>query len=181
MEAEDHTDDTDLTTTDCVRSVQELFRGRGVREYLAIVDNPDNCLLVTDCFEKALCKTSISFAGDVVRITLVASEETINEISQSMENSRFRFQIIRLRKYTGMKGSLDALTQRQKEVIQLAYEQGHYNVPQQISIKELATMLELDKSTVWEHLRRAEQNLLSEIINSDVTRDDRRIASGVTR
>lgn len=176
LEANESVERSDLTTEGCVKDVQELFQGRGVREFILIIDNPHECLLVTDCFEETICKTSINISDKVVRLSLVASEETINEISESIENLSLQFRVVRIRGYTGTRGSLDMLTQRQQEIIQLAFDGGYYNVPQQTSIKELAAALDLDKSTVWEHLQRAEQKLLTEIINQSVAESDQQTA-----
>lgn len=47
------------------------------------------------------------------------------------------------------------LTDRQLEVLTLAVEQGYFSIPRQATLDDLATALELQKSTVGEHLRRA--------------------------
>lgn len=176
LQAKESVEESDLTTEDCVKNVEELFQGRGVREFILIVENPNKCLLVADCFEETICKTSVDISDKVVRLSLVASEETINEISESIEKLSSQFRVVRIRGYTGTEGSLDMLTQRQQEIIQLAFEGGYYNVPQQTSIKELATVLDLDKSTVWEHLQRAEQKLLAEMINRGVAEKEQQTA-----
>jgi len=53
---------------------------------------------------------------------------------------------------------------RQREVIETAWERGYYEVPKAVSTEELATELELDPSTVSEHLQRAERNLLGQLL-----------------
>lgn len=60
---------------------------------------------------------------------------------------------------------LDSLTNRQREVLEIAFDHGYYDVPRSTSTKELAADLGLDDSTVSEHLQRAERNLLSTVLN----------------
>lgn len=47
------------------------------------------------------------------------------------------------------------LTDRQLEVLTLAVEQGYFTIPRQTTLNDLAADLDLQKSTVGEHLRRS--------------------------
>jgi predicted DNA binding protein len=44
---------------------------------------------------------------------------------------------------------------------------GYYEVPRDVSTNEIAAQLDLDSSTVAEHLQRAERNLLSTHLSSE--------------
>jgi DNA-binding CsgD family transcriptional regulator len=59
---------------------------------------------------------------------------------------------------------LSRLTERQRQVLQLAYEMGYYEVPRTASSADIATRVSLDPSTVAEHLQRAERNLLKGLL-----------------
>lgn len=52
------------------------------------------------------------------------------------------------------------LSQRQREVLELAQRRGYYEWPREISATELADELSVTKATVLEHLRKAEAKLL---------------------
>lgn len=54
----------------------------------------------------------------------------------------------------------DTLSERQREVFELAREQGYYTWPRSISAAELAESLDISKATFLEHLRKAEAKLL---------------------
>ncbi|WP_311174116.1 helix-turn-helix domain-containing protein [Halobellus ordinarius] len=54
-----------------------------------------------------------------------------------------------------------ALTDRQREVLDVAREQGYYEVPRQTSVREIADEIGCSKSTVADHLRKAEARLVS--------------------
>lgn len=54
----------------------------------------------------------------------------------------------------------NTLTQCQREVIDLARECGYYEWPREVSTRELADELDITKTTLLEHLRKAETKLL---------------------
>lgn len=58
---------------------------------------------------------------------------------------------------------LASLTDRQREVLRLAFEMGYYEVPRIASSEDIADRVSLDPSTVAEHLQRAERNLLEAV------------------
>lgn len=61
---------------------------------------------------------------------------------------------------TGLERRIDSLTTRQREVLDLARERGYYRWPRETSTRELASDLGIAKTTLLEHLRRAEAKLL---------------------
>jgi DNA-binding CsgD family transcriptional regulator len=59
---------------------------------------------------------------------------------------------------------LSKLTARQRQMLLTAYALGYYDVPRRISSDELSRHLKVDKSTIVEHLRKAERKLIGSII-----------------
>ena len=59
---------------------------------------------------------------------------------------------------------LNQLTEKQQKVLIAAYKLGYYDIPRKITSEELAKKLGLVDSTVVEHLRKAEQHLISQIL-----------------
>ena len=55
---------------------------------------------------------------------------------------------------------------QQFRVIKTAFENGWYDIPKGISIRDLADKLELSKSSVAEHLVRAENNVVGNFLES---------------
>jgi predicted DNA binding protein len=58
-------------------------------------------------------------------------------------------------------GTGDRLSERQREVFELARREGYYSWPRETSATELAEELDVTKPTVLEHLRKAEAKLLN--------------------
>jgi DNA-binding CsgD family transcriptional regulator len=68
----------------------------------------------------------------------------------------------RLGEYDAYRDShVTALTRRQEEVLEVARELGYYEVPRQASVREIADELGCSKSTVANHLRKAEARLVA--------------------
>ena len=65
--------------------------------------------------------------------------------------------------YRGPTSHLDSLTDRQQEIVQTAFSMGYYEVPREASTDDIAREVDLDPSTVSEHLQRAEHNILSQL------------------
>lgn len=61
----------------------------------------------------------------------------------------------------------ERLTDRQREVLSLAYESGYYDRPRETTGEALAETLDINPSTFAQHIRAAERNLLSLLYESD--------------
>src|SRR5919108_3947956 len=59
---------------------------------------------------------------------------------------------------------LSKLTPRQRQMLLTAYALGYYDVPRRISSDDVSKQLDVDKSTLVDHLRKAERKLIGGII-----------------
>lgn len=64
-----------------------------------------------------------------------------------------------------MESTLPDLTARQRDVLRAAYDAGYYRIPRDVTTAELAETFDLDRRTVEEHLRRAENKLLGALVD----------------
>jgi len=97
-------------------------------------------------------------------ISLVGSQSDIQRSIAGMTDAGMTVTLERLTEYDGPRTTADTLTERQREVVRTAYSMGYYEVPRSSSTEDVAERVGLDPSTVAEHLQRAEQNLLGEIL-----------------
>lgn len=101
---------------------------------------------------------------DGATMSLVGPHEAISGQLNQYEDAGVSPNLQRIGGYDGPDYPLDDLTARQREVIERAWEMGYYEVPREVSADEIAADLELDSSTVNEHLQRAERNLLGQLL-----------------
>jgi len=94
-------------------------------------------------------------------MVLVGSQRAISELIGKYESVGMSPALRKLGTYDGRERALSTLTDRQRDVLETAYEMGYYEVPRKASSDTVAAELGLEVSTVTEHLQRAERNLLS--------------------
>lgn len=99
-------------------------------------------------------------------MTWAGPQDRLHEELAQLETAGTDVSLEQLRGYQAREGPFDALTDRQREVLEGAFERGYYDVPRQASVQEIAAEFELDDSTVAEHLQRAERNLLRTLFDS---------------
>ena len=111
------------------------------------------------------CDTEMTDQG--ANLSLVGPHDAIRGTLDEYKSSGMAPHLRRITSYNGTERPLDKLTDRQREVIQTAYDLGYYEVPRETSTEAVATELEIDPSTVAEHLQRAERNLLSQFLDTE--------------
>lgn len=94
----------------------------------------------------------------------VGSQEQLSDMLTELQAAGVDISLEKLQDYRVQKTPLDALTDRQHEVLEAAYELGYYDAPRRSSTAEAAAELGVDDSTVAEHLQRAEHNLLGALL-----------------
>ena len=105
------------------------------------------------------CEPDVGDRG--ATMSLVGPQEAIAAVIDAYESADLSPDLRRLGAYEGRDRPLDDLTEKQREAVRTAYEMGYYEVPREVSTAAVAAELDLDPSTVAEHLQRAERNLLS--------------------
>lgn len=98
---------------------------------------------------------------DGATLSLVGPQRAISGTVSEYESAGAAPDLRRLGTFDARDDPMDRLTNRQREVVETAFDEGYYEVPRQASTNDVATRLDVDSSTVAEHLQRAERNLLS--------------------
>ena len=62
---------------------------------------------------------------------------------------------------------LSILTEKQRSIMTVAHKHGYYSIPREISSEKLAEKVNLSKSTLMEHLRKAETRIIEEIMTGN--------------
>ena len=105
------------------------------------------------------CNPTVGDRGATV--SLVGPQEAIAGTVGEYEAEGVSPELRQLGGYGGGERPLAELTDRQREVVETAYKAGYYEVPREATAAEVAAGLDLDPSTVVEHLQRAERNLMA--------------------
>jgi|GEM_PF-4407398 len=96
--------------------------------------------------------------GKVQFKVLAGNDGSIPELIGDLKGAGMLLDIKCLKKYD------DVLltTRRQREMVRTALEQGYYDYPSRVSVKQLAEKFDISESTMRETLRRAHKNILTE-------------------
>ncbi len=126
--------------------------------YVVLSYEKDSCgyraLATSGCFFSA-CEFTPS--GAIINI-ITGHDGSLFTFMSSLEEKGFNLFIKRKR---GCNFCLDELTDRQREVVHIAYERGYFEVPKLISLKELSDEVGVSPSSVDEILKRAKKKILS--------------------
>lgn len=102
-----------------------------------------------------------------VKFSFLGSETQIKNFMEKIDAIAIHYRVILLADANFSPISpLSQLTEKQQEVLLAAYKFGYYDIPRKITSEQLAKKLKLVDSTVVEHLRKAEQRLIKQIIES---------------
>ena len=115
---------------------------------------------IADHAEDLFGTCDLALGDDEVTLSLVGPQEAIRGMVRGYTSAGVTPTLRKLGEYEGDAGPLAELTDRQREVVQTAYREGYYEVPRDASTADVAAKLDVDPSTVAEHLQRAERNLL---------------------
>ncbi len=117
-----------------------------------------------DVPEVYLCPP-IEFKDRKLKLTFVGNLNEVKKLLARAEKVGQKFKIVSLTDARFSPDSiLHVLTEKQRRILSLAYTNGYYDVPRKIDSEELAQMLKIVKSTLVEHLRKAEKRLITDIM-----------------
>lgn len=160
-------DEDQLQALEYVNWWERVTSSNSPQQYLISFTAPNLSETISNHAEDLVgtCETEMTDRG--ATLSIVGSHDAIKGTLAEYRSSGMSPQLQKITTYTGTKRPLDRLTDRQLEVIQTAYDMGYYEVPREASTEAVAAELELDPSTVAEHLQRAERNVLSRFLDTD--------------
>ncbi|WP_254761851.1 helix-turn-helix domain-containing protein [Natrinema marinum] len=102
-----------------------------------------------------------------LRVTEIGREESLRHIIEETE-AIADVEIEALGNYDPSDNRPFAdLTDRQREVLRVAVEEGYYEEPRQVTYEDIAARLDCSAGTVGQHLRRIEARLMSTLITGE--------------
>ena len=127
---------------------------------------PDESMDMFKQFELDLINTTPFFVSNMRHTYSVIGDDAtlrryvalIKENIGRIENMTFK------RAAYGRHDILSILTERQREVLIAAHKFGYYEYPKKVNSARLSERVELGRSTLLEHLRKAEGRILNEIL-----------------
>jgi predicted DNA binding protein len=142
---------------------------------LKSIDDRHTCLIKYTETEEAKKQFQESDLGLIHTIPTIISEErfTISMMGEQKNLSDF-VEMMRnagtIRKMSFRRAAyqkadiLSVLTDKQKDVMVAAFQNGYYDFPKKISSKQLCQMVSISKPTLLQHMRKAEGRILKEIM-----------------
>jgi predicted DNA binding protein len=108
---------------------------------------------------------------DTIKVTFVGSARQIKKTLEEVKRRGWHYRIISLNDARfSLDSPLNALTEKQREVLIASYKMGYYNLPRKISSEQLAKKLNLHKSALATHRRKAELRILTQILKDVMLR-----------
>lgn len=98
---------------------------------------------------------------------LFASRDEFTEVRDFARRMDISFQLDRLYESTSTDTELIGLTDKQREALLAAYEEGYFAVPRQASMAAVADELDISPAALTERLHRAQSHLIEHFVHSD--------------
>lgn len=164
VEVETRYDEPALTSLDCVDQWTHVAETGDSHVYVISFTAPSLPERLQETADELLgtCEPDVTDRG--ATLSLVGPHEAISGQISEYEEAGVSPTLRKIDEYDGPERPLDELTTRQREVIETAWELGYYEVPRDVPAAAVADELDLDPSTVTEHLQRAERNLLGHLL-----------------
>ncbi len=105
------------------------------------------CLFQSKAKPDGTVEWTIAFTG----------REALTELLDRLKDEKVDVKILRLTSVA----DVDSLTSRQRNIVEIALEEGYFDYPRRITLRKLANKVGVSASTVSEVLRRAEKKILS--------------------
>ncbi len=119
--------------------------------------------LGSDVFCRSCLFTSNRKPDGTTEWTLALNgRESLKELLARIESLDVQVKVARLTSIADR----EQLTQRQREILQIALEKGFFDYPRKISVRQLALLAGASASTVSEVLRRAHKKIVSEYLHT---------------
>ena len=169
----------EIDTTDVDRVDHALARDSTVSAPVLVERHPDRLVYRVELTEEAIdvWGTIADLSGRVRRATATATawildvrfpdREALVSFNRSCTSRDISVTVTQLRSDHPEATPVLGLTQKQQDILTVAYEEGYFDVPRGISQDDLAARLGVSKSAVSQRLRRAMNELCATTLGND--------------
>ena len=95
-----------------------------------------------------------------MRVELLSPRHQIDELFTELETQGLQYTLISLGKYR----TTPILTLNQEKILRMAQNEGYFQIPRQITLRDLAQKLEIAPSSLSETFRRIYRNLATDYL-----------------
>ena len=103
----------------------------------------------------------VCISDGVAEVEVTGSRDRLTRLGQQLRSFGLEFEVIYVQEYDNPSGMI---SERQREVLLTAVEEGYYDTPRRCSQTELAKQLDIAKSTCSETLHRAESEIITRFV-----------------
>ena len=128
-------------------------------------DSPATDLLEIAEAHKLIIDPPLEFSRNGgLLINVAGTQESIRRAAADLPEECGRVSLERMGQYDPERDSfVEALTERQRDVLATAVELGYYSTPRAVTHEDIADELDCSAGTVGEHLRKVEAKVLAEL------------------
>lgn len=107
----------------------------------------------------------VVFQDDCLTFSMIGSSEDFHTFITDAREQEWGLEILSVCEYNPSVGGIfDVLTPRQKEILLESYRRGFFDHPRRINAGELAEQMGMHKTTLLEHIHKAENRLIGHIL-----------------
>lgn len=110
----------------------------------------------------------IIFDSNTSQFGLLGTTEELQNIVNAAKENDWEMEIVAIRDYNPLvKGLLNELTDKQCQILKTAYANGYFDHPRKIDAGKLAAKMGIHKTTLLEHMHKAEKRLIGSILDEE--------------
>lgn len=147
--------------------IMEVFSQKG-NEYvcLAKAEYPKKFEMITRLFDLDIIWTKPTiFSESKLVMSCIGSEKNLEKFRKGVAVvARIDSVSYKKANYLGY-DTMSMLTDKQKDILQIAKREGYYEYPRRIDGSKLAKLLGISKGTLIEHLRKIENKVMDEFVD----------------
>ena len=159
----------ELLVGDYLADIQVLERQKNGAYIVFLRSGPSlSSVLSSIGIESGYLFPPLGIADGKVKFSFLGSPQQVKAFCEGIDTIGMRYRVILLTDLNFSPISpLNQLTEKQREVLITAYRMGYYDIPRKLNSDDIAKKLGLVNSTVVEHLRKAEQRLIRQILEGN--------------